>query len=440
MELSVNSLSVPSQRRCTLYSTPQRPLRLLYLVHQFYPDYRNGTEKFALQLAQSMQRSDQRVQMITYGGRSFKGQQRLWRWLGIPWLQQRYSYAGVPVLALRHARRQPHYHDQIEDESQRVLARRFLRRWRPDVVHVCHAMRVSGFVWAAHDLGIPTLLTLTDYWLLCPKFTLVNSLGDFCSGPAQGSACRQTCPELDADFVRRRLALAEQLVRGAAAVIAPSAYLAQVFEREWPWLKPQLVPHGIQPWTQNRRQVAENTPLNFVYAGSFTRHKGVHILIEAFRGVQSATAQLRLYGKGPYEAALRAQAAGDPRIHFCGVYTEQEAGQVFGAMDVLVAPSIWPENRPFVVHEALASGVPVVVSAAGGMVEGIEHGVTGLVVPPGDPAALQVALQDLVECPQQLHAFKAALRALALPTVEAETAAYEALYRQVLGGADETTI
>ena len=137
---------------------------------------------------------------------------------------------------------------------------------------------------------------------------------------------------------------------------------------------------------------------------------------------------------------MRAQAAGDPRIRFCGVYTEQEAGQVFGAMDVLVAPSIWPENRPFVVHEALASGVPAVVSAAGGMVEGIEHGVTGLVVPPGDPAALQAALQDLVDNPQQLHAFRAALRALALPTVEAEVAAYGTLYRQVLGDADETAV
>jgi glycosyltransferase involved in cell wall biosynthesis len=412
------------------------PLRLLYLVHQFYPEFRNGTEKFVLQLARSMQARGHQAQVVTYGCQRWR---RWWRWLGVTFLQERYTYGGVPVLAFCHAHRPPNYHHQIEDQMQEAFARRFLRRWRPDLVHVGHAMRMSGFVEAAQELGIPTVLTLTDYWLICPKFTLINSQGEVCHGPAQGVACQQACAEFDAAFIRRRLALAEQIARRATAVVAPSMVLAEVFRREWPWLAPQIVLHGVAPWTHNRRLVGPESPLVFAYAGSLTSHKGVHILLEAFAGVESATARLLIYGAGPDEAALRAQAAADPRVHFCGIYDESNAGQVFSAMDVLVVPSLWPENRPFVVHEALASGVPVIASDAGGMAGTIEDGVTGFVVPPGDSLALQAVLQAVVDRPQQLNAFKVAIQALAIPTVATEADAYGALYRKILGRADEAT-
>lgn len=423
-----------------LASPGNRPLRLLYLAHQFYPEYRNGTEKFVLQLAQAMQRRGHRVQVAAYRMGGLRRWQRWRQWFGGDFWQQRFTYAGVPVLAVRHLRRPPAYHRQVADEAERTFALRCLQQQRPDLVHVGHAMRMSGFVWAAQELGIPTVFTLTDYWLICPKFKLINSRDEICHGPAQGIACQQGCSELDAAFIRQRLALAERLVRRAGAVVSPSAYLGQVFQREWPWLTPQIVPHGIEPWPQNTRRYARGDKLVFAYAGSLTRHKGVQILLDAFRGVESATAQLRIYGAGPDEAALRAQAAVDTRVQFCGVYDEQSAGQVFGAIDVLVVPSLWPENRPFVVYEALASGVPVVATRVGGMAGSVEHGVTGFLVPLGDPLALQTVLQAAVDRPQQLDMFKAAIGALAIPTVAMEADAYEALYRKVLGGVDEIVV
>lgn len=411
----------------------ERPLRLLYLAHQFYPEYRTGTEKFVLQLAQSMQSQGHQVQVVAYRVSGLRRWQRWRRWLGMDFWLQRYTYAGVPVLALHHLRRPPVYHQQVTDEAERAFARRFLKTWRPDLVHVGHAMRVSGFVWAAHDLGIPTVLTLTDYWLLCPKFNLINSRNEICQGPAQGAACQRNCPELETTFIQRRLALAEQIMRSADAVVAPSAYLARIFQWEWPWLTPQVVSYGVRPWTSHRRQYARGDALVFAYAGSLTRHKGVHTLIEAFRGVQSIAAQLVIYGAGPDEAALHALAASDLRIRFGGVYTEQVAGQIFGAMDVLVAPSQWPENRPFIVHEALASGVPVIVSAVGGMADAVEDGVTGFVTPSGDVAALRAVLQRLVDAPEQINKLKNKIAGLTIPTPETEADAYATIYRNILG-------
>jgi glycosyltransferase involved in cell wall biosynthesis len=407
----------------------KRPQRLLYLVHQFYPEYGHGTEKFVWQLARTMQTRGHRVQVVTY---QVKAPHRWARWLGIRVWRRNYTYAGIPVLALQLTNRPPRYHQQIDNAHQREFARRYLRRWRPDLVHVGHAMRMGGFVWAAQELGIPTVITLTDYWLICPKFTLLDSHGRICAGPAQGAACEQACPELDGAFIRQRLALAEQIARHAAAVIAPSQYLARVFQREWPWLIPQIVPHGIVPWTQNRKQYTPHSPLVFAHAGSLVHHKGVHVLIEAFRGVQSVTARLKIYGAGPDEAELRALAAGDSRVEFGGVYDNSNASQVFASVDVVVAPSLWSENRPFVVWEALAAGIPVIVSAAGGMPEAVAPGVTGLIVAPGNVAALRMTLQGIVDQPEQINAFKAAIRAAAIPTLTDEVDAYERIYRKVL--------
>jgi glycosyltransferase involved in cell wall biosynthesis len=436
MDMAVRLLS----GKASPIRTSECPLRLLYLAHQFYPEYRNGTEKFVLQLAQSMQSRGHQVQVVTYRTGGLRRWQRWRQWLGVNFWQQRDTYAGVPVLAVRHSRRPPAYHQQVDDEAERTFARRFLQKWRPDLIHVGHTMRMSGFVWAAHDLGIPTVLTLTDYWLICPKALLVNSRGALCDGPVQGLACRSDCPDLSPDFVSRRLALAENLVRQAACVVAPSRHLAQVFQREWPWLALQVVPHGVLPWAHNSRRYARDDGLVFAYAGSLTWHKGVHTLIEAFRGVQAGTARLTIYGAGPDEAALRGLADDDPRIQFGGVYTEQDASQVFGTTDVLVAPSEWAENRPFVVHEALASGVPVIISAVGGMVDAVADGITGFVTPPGDVAALRAVLQRLAEAPEQLNQLKDRIAMLAIPTPAMEADAYAAIYRTVRGQHDATVL
>ena len=67
-----------------------------------------------------------------------------------------------------------------------------------------------------------------------------------------------------------------------------------------------------------------------------------------------------------YIDGMVAGAAGDERISFPGSYDAAEAPQVFAGMDVLVVPSVWYENTPFVVLEAFAAGVAVIASNLGG--------------------------------------------------------------------------
>ena len=77
----------------------------------------------------------------------------------------------------------------------------------------------------------------------------------------------------------------------------------------------------------------------------------------------------------------------------------EDVDTVLGAADALVVPSTRPEPLGLVALEAGAAGLPVVASAAGGVAEAVRDGVSGLLVAPGDPAALAAALARLAADP-----------------------------------------
>ena len=93
------------------------------------------------------------------------------------------------------------------------------------------------------------------------------------------------------------------------------------------------------------------------------------------------------------------RAAGDERITFAGPYGEGEAPKVFADIDVLVVPSTWYENTPFVVLDAFAAGVPVIASDRGGLSAAVEDGINGLLFRPGDAQSLRTAIELLANDP-----------------------------------------
>jgi glycosyltransferase involved in cell wall biosynthesis len=102
-----------------------------------------------------------------------------------------------------------------------------------------------------------------------------------------------------------------------------------------------------------------------------------------------------------YVAALQQRAAGDPRIRFAGAFAGERLDEVLAGLDLLVVPSIWYENTPFVVLEAFAAGVPVVASELGGLTELVQPGRQGWLFPAGDARALAELLRTCVAEPQR---------------------------------------
>ncbi len=171
---------------------------------------------------------------------------------------------------------------------------------------------------------------------------------------------------------------------------------------------------------RSRRVSGEpDEPPHALYVGRLSEEKGVRELAEATQGLP-----LVVVGDGPLRS-LFPQAVGFVPPHELGPWYERAA--------VVVVPSR-REGYGMAAREAMAHGRPVVATAVGGLVDAVEDGVTGVFVPPGDPAALRDAIERVLEDPAFRTAAGAAARTVAEAfSHEAAAAALVLLYTTVLG-------
>lgn len=144
-----------------------------------------------------------------------------------------------------------------------------------------------------------------------------------------------------------------------------------------------------------------------------TRNKGVDILIGAFEGLAARhpEAQLLVVGGGELWGTLTARSRAlraRERIHLVNLGGRTEARRLIGAFDIFVLPSR-KEGLPYVLLEAGRAALPSIATRVGGNPDIIEHGVSGLLIPPEDPAALSSELESLMSDIPRRVAFGRAL-------------------------------
>ncbi len=394
-------------------------MRIAQVCHWFPPEHHSGTEQHVLALASELGR---RHEVTVFCGRDLHtGPQQ--------------SDEDWPAFHVRRVRVGPEPADRL---WHRMLGRfrnrraeqawmRFLADFRPDVVHVHHLFKLSaGLIALAKRQGIPVLVTLHDYWFICDNAQLLYRGRLPCAGPAGGWRCAgcMGAMEMPGSFVAHAAPLATPLylyryhllrraLRRADAVIAPSAYVYTRLQAAGATLKQvRLLPHGTDDgWLAGYRRQPGEGHLRIGYLGTVAPHKGVDILLQALARLPVGRAELHIYGPGQaaYLGSLRSRAEGLP-VQFHGPYERKDLGRVLGGLDLVVVPSLWPENAPLVVQEALLARVPVVAARIGGMGEWVQHGKTGLLVAPGDPGALAAALQQALDDPALLARWSAAIR------------------------------
>jgi glycosyltransferase involved in cell wall biosynthesis len=187
-------------------------------------------------------------------------------------------------------------------------------------------------------------------------------------------------------------------LRRARHVFCPSAYLRDV-ALEWsvdperlsvlPNPAPEIPP---LPSREELRAELGLTGNALVFAGRLGPQKALGVALHALVDVPDAS--LTVAGDGPERSALegRARELGlDGRVSFLGSVPREQVLRLFRAADASVLPSAW-ENFPHTVVEALAVGCPVIATAVGGVPEVVRDGENGLLVAPGDSAALAAAI------------------------------------------------
>ena len=171
-----------------------------------------------------------------------------------------------------------------------------------------------------------------------------------------------------------------------------------------------------QPYRQLNRASSPHLRLGFL--GSLMVSKAPHVLLEAVRRLPRGSASVDLFGAHcPYHGddTYRGRLIPllcDDFVRARGPIAHERVAEALSSIDVLVVPSIWPENSPLVIHEAFLAGVPVVASRIGGIPEVVDEGRNGLLFQPGDAADLASVLTRLLREPPLLDALRAAIPAV----------------------------
>ncbi len=224
--------------------------------------------------------------------------------------------------------------------------------------------------------------------------------------------CRRGSTGDIADSLRHR-----QAINACAdAVIVPSEALKAEFARI-AWLDPRRVivlPHEIDAAAAAAARPAAGLPAcacRVVFAGCLSPVKGTDLLLQAWRRVHDRApgARLLLVGasSGPDYRGLAAALGVADTVDFAGY--QEDAKPWIAASDVLVLPSR-REGAGFVLLEAMALGRPCVGTRVGGIPEYLADGVSGLLIPPDDDAALADALLALIGDPDRRRRLGAAGR------------------------------
>lgn len=416
-------------------------MRILIVVHQFFPEFLGGTEVLTLDTAKMLQKKGHDVRILT-AYPCEKTVEDIHRF-------DRYIYEGLEIERFKHSvTPMGTQNNTFELEYNNLFFadyfRKYLKNWAPDIVHFIHFHRMSASaIDVCYELKIPSVYTATDFWLVCPVSQLREYDNSTCNGPHRNAvncvrhmvlayqpekikAVFTKLPNWGLglgilliklnlfpkmwftsyvkalsnrpDFMKKRLNRIDK-------VLVPTKLMGQLLIKNGLHKsRVQLQHFGIDvgKYETTAVQRGKEKQLRIGFIGTLFEHKGIHLLIEAVKNLPPhIPVQLKIYGDTEqfpeYGKKLLDMAIGYKQIEFLGTFPNEQIGKILQNIDVLVVPSIWYENTPLVIYSALAAGCPVIATDLGGMSEVIQNNVNGLLFKKEDIPGLTGAIRRLAE-------------------------------------------
>jgi glycosyltransferase involved in cell wall biosynthesis len=356
--------------------------------------------------------------------------------------EQRSRFGGEPAVldATMRVLAQNGHEARLVKKSSRVLENSILRRmnafWggiynvaayremlrmiekdRPDIVHVhsVYPMFSPSVLVACKRMNVPVVMTVHSHNLTCPTWYHLYK-GRVCEDCVGGHEyrcvtknCRNNILESAAYALRSAVARRFRLFHDNVSqliVLTPFAK-AKLLQAGFREEQIAVVPNPASV----RDNVADPSTGEYVaFAGRISPEKGLDTLIAA--AAQLPDVAFKIAGDGPAYSEMKAKAPGN--VEFTGRLGPDELNQFYERARMLVVPSLWFEQFPMVVLEAMGRALPVIGSRIGGLPEIIEEGLTGSTFEPGNAADLAQQVRRLWEDPQLCRRMGIAAREKAL--------------------------
>lgn len=392
-----------------------------------------GLTKYSVDLMLTQQQMSQEVSLLYPGHYTLQRSSRI---------QKNNSYHGIEVyeivnplpVSLLGGIKNP---DEFMKQGNKEPYERLLNTVKPDVIHMHTFMGIhKQFLEVAKALGIKVVFTSHDYYGICPKVNLLTHEGKECGSFQQGQACiacnqngyssgmmymmqSRTYRRLKDSHVlkhlRRKLKQRTSSIKSDTShklkSVAPNPVLASQYAELRNYYmgmfslvdrfhyNSSISQHEYSKYghsngdiisirhrnMEDRRSIkplnGEHEPLRLTYLGPVDVYKGFFLLKESLDLLESKSTKswhLHVYGEAP----LSVEEYNMDRYTFHGRYDYKDLADIFNKTDLLIIPSIWKETFGFIGIEALAHGVPILVSDQVGFKDLLHDGLTGFVAMP----------------------------------------------------------
>jgi glycosyltransferase involved in cell wall biosynthesis len=453
-----------------------RQVKIILAVHHFPPERTSGGEILAYRTARWLMAHGHQVHVVCVRANDTTAQSSSLGWSDevyetIPVRRLSFNLPMAPSglrLWFDHPELETHFENLVDE-------------FRPDLVHL-----ISGYLLgvaplrAARLFGIPTIVTLTDFWFLCHTLQLLRGDNSLCAGPEPLECARcvfdgkrafkwfdQSLPQVAEQFwrvlarvpllgaafelpslvqaLRERQKLLRQVLNSADMIVAPSRFIADIHSNNGIAMERiAIVPHSMAVSEQADDSMSHLDEVHIGFLGQVVPVKGVDILIRAFRQLNRSRRRARLTIHGSLQAApayvreLREIAHGDPDIVFANSYEHTVVGKILSNLDLVVIPSIWYENAPLVILEAFAAKRPIIGTNLGGIAEIVQHQVNGLLFERNNVADLARQMQRIIDEPDLLTRLRIGIPPVR--TVDEEMSNLFGIYQKVLDKRQSATL
>ena len=305
----------------------------------------------------------------------------------------RYFYRSCPVFQIDTPLRE--FMDWTPEDPE-VLEpfTRVLEFFRPDLVHFHCIQRLgAGIVEATAARNIPFLVSVHDAWWISDHQFLTDELHRLRYPWDTEVYETEANPHTRTSSDRRRLRLASCLAR-AAGVLAVSDTFAGIYRRAGiGWTVP--VPNGIPVLAGVQRVPSATGRLRLGHVGGASTHKGYDLLRNTITAGGFEAFEVTVVDHEMDAGDQRAEMWGSTPVMVMGPVSQDEIAGLYARLDILVAPSLWPESFGLVTREAMACGLWVIASSLGAIGEDVRDGINGFVVDVRDPQHLARILHDI---------------------------------------------
>lgn len=420
-------------------------MRILLACHQFFPRYYTGTEVLTLETAVELKARGHEVAIITtepiVQGDAIPDE---------PVIKKDFI-EGFPVwkLIVPHPKCLIERMDRESYETQLTgLYRIIINEWKPDLMHAFHLMRLTGsLIDLVHSYGIPSYLTLTDFWMICPTYQLISHDGSLCSkhNPHKCYSClvslyskgmlrmplhhrlARDYPKIAGLFhlssrkiqgiLSERMHRHQALMGKIDKVFFSNPFMQNMFHDNNLIAKHEyIVPFPIPDRSKAVRDLAMPSSdgiLKIAFIGTLRHTKGPQVLIEACRRIRDRKdLEAHIWGAAPdhkFDRYLKKLAVGIDWVQFLGTFPQEELPLVLGDCHLVVIPSLWYENTPLIALSSIAARRILIVSDVGGLSSLVVDGVSGYLFPVGDSNKLATLLLTLADNRELLQKISSAI-------------------------------